>query len=108
MRQRHTYSKFLKAQVIQECQQPGISVSSVALRHGINANVVRRWLPSKRNNAAVANLPAFVPLPLAPADQAMPEPSISIDIPYEQGVLTVRWPASDPAGCARFVRGLTR
>ena len=107
MRQRHTYSKSLKAQVIQECQQPGISVSSVALRHGINANVVRRWLPSKRNNA-VANLPAFVPLPLVPMAEAKLEPSISIDIPYEQGVLTVRWPAADPAGCARFVRGLTR
>jgi transposase len=107
MRQRHTYSKSLKAQVIQECQQPGVSVSSVALRHGINANVVRRWLPSKRNNA-VANLPAFVALSLAPTDQVKPEPSISIEIPYEQGVLTVAWPAADPAGCARFVRGLTR
>ncbi|WP_425589978.1 transposase [Pseudomonas rossensis] len=107
MRQRHTYSKSLKAQVIQECQQPGISVSSVALRHGINANVVRRWLPPKHKNA-VANLPAFVALPLAPANQIKPEPSISIDVPYEQGVLIVRWPASDPAGCARFVRGLTR
>jgi len=38
MHQRHTYSKSLKAQVAWECQQPGVSVSSVALRHGINAN----------------------------------------------------------------------
>lgn len=107
MRQRHTYSKSFKAQVVQECQQPGVSVSSVALKHGINTNVVRRWLPSKRNNA-VANLPAFVPLQLAPTDQAKPETSISIEIPYEQGALTITWPAADPAGCARFVRGLTR
>lgn len=107
MHQRHTYSKSLKSQVVQECQQPGVSVSSVALRHGINANVVRRWLLPKRNNT-VANLPAFVPLQLAPTDQAKPETSISIQIPYEQGALIVTWPAADPVGCARFVRGLTR
>jgi transposase-like protein len=107
MRQRHTYSKTLKAQVVQECQQPGVSVSSVALRHGINANVVRRWLPPKRNNT-VANLPAFVPLQLATTDQAKSEISISIQITYEQGAVTVMWPAADPVGCARFVRGLTR
>lgn len=53
-------------------------------------------------------LPAFVPLQLAPTDQAKPEKSISIEIPYEQGALTITWPAADPAGCARFVRSLTR
>ncbi|RON14798.1 IS66-like element accessory protein TnpA [Pseudomonas frederiksbergensis] len=107
MRQRNTYPKPFKAQIVQECLQPGASVASVALRHGINANVVRKWLPPKRDNA-VANLPAFVPLQLAPTDQANPETSVSIEIPYEQGALTVTWPATDPAGCARFVRGLTR
>jgi len=107
MRQRHPYSKSLKAKVVQECQQPGVSVSSVALRHGINANVVRRWLQPKYNNT-VADLPAFVPLKLTSTAQAVPEPSASIEIPYEQGALTVTWPASDPAGFARFVRGLTR
>jgi transposase len=107
MHQRYTYSKTLKAQVVQGCQQLGISVSSVALRHGINPNVVRRWLPPRRNNT-VANLPAFVPLQLATADQAKSATSISIQIPYEQGAVTVMWPAADPVGCARLVRGLTR
>ncbi|PUA41286.1 IS66 family insertion sequence hypothetical protein [Pseudomonas protegens] len=107
MRQRHTYSKSLKAQVVQECQQPGVSVSSVALRHGINANVVRRWLPPKHNNTVV-NLPTFAPLKLTSPDQAKPETSIRIEIPYEQGALIVTWPSGDPTGCARFVRGLTR
>ncbi|MDE1557443.1 transposase, partial [Comamonas aquatica] len=26
-----------------ECAQPGASVASVALSHGINANVVHKW-----------------------------------------------------------------
>jgi len=103
MRQRHTYSKSLKAQVVQECLQPGVSVSSVALRHGINANIVRRWLPPKRNNAVV-NLPAFVPLQLA---------GKASEIGQHRDTVRARGPDRDMAGvrpvrCARFVRGLTR
>lgn len=107
MRKRHTYSKSFKAQVVQECQQPGVSVAGIALSHGINANVVRRWIPAYRN-AAPKNLPAFIPLKLEPKTQTSPETSISIDVPCGQGKLTVRWPKSDPDGCARFVRELTR
>ncbi|WP_353074208.1 transposase [Pseudomonas aeruginosa] len=41
MRQRSSYPKPFKAQVVQECLQPGATVSSVAISHGINANVIR-------------------------------------------------------------------
>ena len=30
----------LKARILSECEQPGASVESVAMSHGINANVV--------------------------------------------------------------------
>ncbi|MGG6262773.1 transposase [Stutzerimonas stutzeri] len=43
MRQRSSYPKPFKVQVVQECLQPGATVSSVAIRHGINANVIRKW-----------------------------------------------------------------
>ena len=33
----------LKQQILAECAQPGASVASVALSHGINANVVHKW-----------------------------------------------------------------
>ncbi|EPJ5339925.1 transposase [Pseudomonas aeruginosa] len=42
MRQRSSYPKPFKAQVVQECLQPGATVSSVAISHGINANVIRK------------------------------------------------------------------
>lgn len=38
------YSPQLKAEVIQECRQGSASVAGVALAHGINANIVHRWL----------------------------------------------------------------
>ncbi|OPB00917.1 hypothetical protein BFW87_00445 [Pseudomonas fluorescens] len=61
MRQRCSVPKPFKAQVVQECPQPGATVSSVAISHCINANVIRKWLSIYRQKPA-ASLPAFVPL----------------------------------------------
>lgn len=44
MRQRSSYPKPFKAQVVPERLQPGATISSVAITHGINANVIRKWL----------------------------------------------------------------
>lgn len=43
MPERKSYPKSFKIQVVQECEQPGVSVAAIAMTHGINANVVRRW-----------------------------------------------------------------
>ena len=40
---RRRYSAELKAQILSDCAQPGASVASVALLHGINANIVHKW-----------------------------------------------------------------
>jgi transposase-like protein len=42
---RRTYPRQFKREVIAQCLQPGTSVSAIALSHGINANVIRKWLP---------------------------------------------------------------
>ena len=105
MRQRSSYPKPVKAQVVQECLQPGATVSSVAIRHGINANVIRKWLPLYRDQLPAA-LPAFVPVRAAPKRST--EASVMIELPLGEQAITVKWPASDPEGCARFVRGLTQ
>ena len=105
MRQRSSYPKPFKAQVVQECLQPGATVSSVAIRHGINANVIRKWLPLYRDQLPAA-LPAFVPVRAAPKRST--ETSVMIELPLGEQAITVKWPASDPEGCARFVRGLTQ
>jgi transposase-like protein len=105
MRERKSYSKPFKAQVVQECQQPGVSVEAIAMSHGINANVVRRWLPLYRDQQTVA-LPAFIPLKVEP--QRKTEALAIIELPLGQQTLTVKWPTSDPEGCARFIRGLAQ
>jgi len=42
---RRTYARQFKSEVIAQCLVPGASVSAIALGHGINANVIRKWLP---------------------------------------------------------------
>ena len=103
MRQRSSYPKSFKAQVVQDCLQPGASISSVAISHGINANVIRKWLPLYRDQPP-ATLPAFIPVKVSPKKQA--ELSVIIELPFGEQTITVKWPSSDPEGCVRFVRGL--
>ena len=105
MRQRSSYPKPFKAQVVQEGLQPGATVSSVAIRHGINANVIRKWLPVYRDQA-VTTLPAFVPV--QPLPKRTVDEVVVIVLPLGSKSITVKWPASDPDGCARFIRSLSQ
>lgn len=105
MRQRSSYPKPFKAQVVQECLQPGATVSSVAIRHGINTNVIRKWLPLYLDQPPAA-LPAFVPARVTPKRPA--EAAVIIELPLGEHSITVKWPASDPEGCARFIRRLAQ
>ena len=41
---RRTYSKRAKRALVELCKQPGASVAGLALAHGINANLLRRWM----------------------------------------------------------------
>jgi transposase-like protein len=105
MRERKSDSKSFKAQVVHECQPPGVSLTAIEMSNGINANVVRRWLPLYRDQQAVA-LPAFIPLKVEPHRKT--EALAIIELPLGQQTLTVKWPTSDPEGCARLIRGLAQ
>ncbi len=71
VRKRRTYSKQFKAEVAAQCLMPGASVSAVALSHGINANVVRKWLPT--GSAPLARAPVLLPVTIEP--DAPPAPA---------------------------------
>lgn len=72
---RREYSKAFKAQVLNECLQPGASVGGVALSHGLHSNMVHRWLREARQaQALTAHLSAQEPAAfiLLPLPQSMP------------------------------------
>lgn len=69
---RRRYDKQAKAELVQACLKPGVSVARVALDHGINANLLRKWITlhlQKREQSPVASSPPqFVPVvPVVPA-----------------------------------------
>jgi transposase len=80
---RRTYTAEYKRRLVQECDQPGVSVAGVALAHGINANLVRRWIVRQRRvlSGKVAESPAML-LPVSvqrvsPADEAPADDGMS-------------------------------
>ena len=38
------YDEAFKAELVRQCLVPGTSVAATGLRHGINANLLRRWI----------------------------------------------------------------
>ena len=54
---RRVHSSDFKAQVLGECRQPGASVAAVAIGHGLNPNVVRKWLAGQNLKRMSAEIP---------------------------------------------------
>jgi transposase len=85
---RRVHTPEFKAQVIGDCQQPGASVAAVAIGHGLNPNVVRKWLAGQNlkrmGTAKPANAPHTVPLQFVPIELAKSEH------------LVAKFPASQP------------
>ncbi len=104
---RRFYSPELKTQVMQECRQSGASVAGVALSHGINANIVHRWLRERTPSALVVPSQAFVPVTLdesasAPTPQA--EPDIRVEVHRANATIVVKWPLQGGGACAAWLR----
>lgn len=51
---RRIYSASHKRAIVEQCLRPGVSVAGIALAHGINANLVRKWIVKHRRAAAAA------------------------------------------------------
>jgi transposase len=129
------HSAEFKAQVLAECEQPGASVAAIALAHGLNVNLLRKWLVGrgiKRTGLAaprtVARKPSpaveppatslqFIPVQIAAVAEAgtVPEPEqvevpsgadIHIDLTRGATQLSVRWPSAQAAACAAWLREL--
>lgn len=117
-RRRRRHSAEFKAAVIEECLRPGVSIAAVALAHGLNANMLRKWVIDGEHRLASAAVvappaldtpppptPSFVPLALTvPADEA------EIRIELQRGGTTVKlvWPASASRDCAAWLRDWLR
>lgn len=99
-RKRQSYPKSLKAQIVAECGQSGASIAAVALSHGVNANLVHKWIRLAEREAKTAL--QFVPL----AMHTLPSPARHIEIRLTRGPVqaTVQWPVSEAGACVAWLR----
>jgi transposase len=133
---RRRHSDELKAKVVAACDEPGASISGVALAHGLNANLVRKWrdgrgfklagtaiTPATLNKSPTLPLgaaPEFVaiemPAPATAAARAASEPVAAapigealIQIELRRGPLhlNVRWPTAAAEDCRAWLRELS-
>jgi transposase len=63
---RRVYSRSHKRAIVEQCLQPGVSVAGIALAHGINANLVRKWIVKQQRAAPAARPSSPVPAALLP------------------------------------------
>lgn len=107
---RRRHGREFKAAVIAQCSEPGASIASVALAHGLNANLVHRWLRVAQGRALAGSLSRvddrFVPVPIAAPQATSTE--INIELRRSGLVAAVRWPVSESAQCAIWLRELLR
>lgn len=75
---RRRYEPASKERLIEACLRPGVSLAGLALQHGVNANLLRKWVARRRQplhgqvqlGTGAAQLPepsAFVRVETAPA-----------------------------------------
>ena len=122
---RREYSKQMKALVLQQCSQEGASVAGVALSHGLNPNMVHRWIREERQHnlgdAGQVTSPQFIPLQLPAAAVIEAEPpqacppgtaqtgaAIHIEVRRGSPAVSIHWPMDSASSCAAWLRDWLR
>jgi transposase len=118
-RRRRRHSAEFKAEMVAACRQPGVSIASVALAHGLNANLLRRWIIEHEHatspqpqvsratdTTAPEPVPTFVPVTVAP--ERGRDEHIRVELRRGAMIVTVAWPMSAAADCAAWIRELLR
>ena len=122
-RTRRRHSAEFKARVVSACLQPGVSIAAVALANQLNANLVRCWVKAHRDQQR-ASAPASAGSDLQPGTEGCPLPklvpvavqvssaqparTIQLEIHHQHTVVHIRWPTSEAATCAQWLRELLR
>lgn len=108
-RRRRRHSEEFKRQVVEACLQPGVSVAAIALANGLNANYLRQWVRTHREEgepgkpmSARLNAPPSAVVPVTVAANTPPE----IRLEVRRGGTTVQmaWPLEAAASLGPCLR----
>lgn len=100
------YDARAKAELVRRCSQPGVSVAAMALAHGVNANLLRKWmLLAERGGTRRSALLLPVHTRPDPATPAVVDGHVELVFPA--GTIRLRGKV-DPATLAMAIDCLTR
>lgn len=109
-RRRRQHAPEFKQGLVALCQ-PGVSTSAVALAHGINANLLRRWIkqfPSVSPSPAITSPASLVPVQVdLPADATVSD-AIEISIQKNSARISIRWPGNQAKACGQWLADLIK
>ena len=69
---KRVYGERFKQAVVEQCLAGEASVASIALSHGINANLVRKWIVRRRHEGAGAEIAQRASTPMKVARERHP------------------------------------
>lgn len=101
---RRRHDAQIKAKVLAACNEPGASISAVALAHGLNANLVRKWRHGrglKRAGIAPPSSAAAAAMPVVAATPAMSAPLLSAQARFLPIAMSVPAHTSSAGSAAR-------
>lgn len=122
-RSRQRYTSEFKSEVIAKACQPHVSIASVALAHGLNANMLRNWMqnadpsyikrrPTLSNvdkAASISNTPAFLPVSFPENNTPKSDGrSIEIEVNKSGATIKVKWPVHASSSCLVWLREITK
>ena len=69
------YDPISKARLVEACLAPGASVARLALDHGVNANLLRKWVKCRKDQLSAPNgstsTSPFIPVQIDKAEQEL-------------------------------------
>src|ERR1035437_3864506 len=108
---RRNHSAEFKAQVLAACREPDASVPAIAMRNGLNANVIYRGLPEEPKKTqtplvtptqvsqVTSFLPVQLPQPVAKPVTVRASAEIRMELRRGGSSVTVNWPLQCSGEC---------
>ena len=100
---RRRYDPASKRRLVEACLQPGVSLAGVALRHGVNANLLRKWVTGQQRQqkngvgATDRATDVFVPVVELCGVAGLPEPPAPPAIQHHVPPAKAAHPTDPPA-----------
>ena len=82
---RRRYDPGSKERLVAACLQPGVSISGLALTHGVNANLLHKWVKDAREAGVSAGSASSSFIPVVAADCSLPVGMRPLDIAVAYG-----------------------